>query len=225
MMSLEFRTELFTNHTGSAIAHGWGIHATGIFQQIRTWQKQAGIAGRERISWPESKADFLEELWNVPATKIAQRLGCSQAAILMKAVEWDMPRPGHGYFQKKNHNIYVEISLEAKELLLKLRNEEAAKAKAINIPSLTPSDEPSSNASPLAESFAIVTGPAEKEKPASTVPPPLGDLASEGKLLSAAADDTHSAELAPIEPRMPAPEDRSQEHVTASGLESWTAII
>jgi len=85
---------------------------------------------KTRIAWPSSKADFLVELWNSPATHIGARLRCSQAAVLGKALEWELPRPGHGYFQRKNFHKPVEWSEEAKERLAQLRAEEAAARQA-----------------------------------------------------------------------------------------------
>jgi hypothetical protein len=82
-----------------------------------------------RITWPSSKADFLQDLWDIPATQIAKRLECSQSMVLTKAKEWNLPRPGFGYFQRKNKRIQVEMSQEAKERLAELRSEEAAAAK------------------------------------------------------------------------------------------------
>ena len=83
---------LFSNYTAPQIAGAWGIHVTGVYVKIRKWQKSAVLAGangmapasglgtkkpapRSTIPWPASKADFLQEIWDVPATKICLRLG------------------------------------------------------------------------------------------------------------------------------------------------------
>ena len=50
----------------------------------------------------------------------------------MKAAELGFPRPGHGYFQKRNSGIDMTMTAEAKELLLRLRAEEAAQKGSVS---------------------------------------------------------------------------------------------
>jgi hypothetical protein len=149
-----------------------------VYVKIRKWQKSAALTGakvmapasgygakkrarRSTIPWPASKADFLQEIWDVPATKIGLRLGCSQASVIMKAAELGFPRPGHGYFQKRNSGIDVAMTAEAKELLLRLRAEEAAAQKgSVNPPIRHSTDGLLPDSSPMSGSGAKAPAPA-----------------------------------------------------------------
>jgi len=71
------------------------------------------------IKWP-TKAQFLHMLWEKPATQIAAELGCCQASALMRAKELDLPRPGHGYWQKKPAGIATAVRDDVGILMAKL---------------------------------------------------------------------------------------------------------
>jgi hypothetical protein len=125
--------------------------------------------GRARITWPSSKADFLQDLWDLPATHIAKRLECSQSMVFRKADEWDLPRPGPGYFQRKREHTPVEMSQKARERLAELRAEEAAAKKRPTEESsvLPPPDDDGTPAAQLAKGQPDDKGQPNAEQAAS----------------------------------------------------------
>ncbi|HZM04758.1 MAG TPA: hypothetical protein VFC44_17275 [Candidatus Saccharimonadales bacterium] len=81
--------------------------------------KSSGTIFLHPIKWP-AKAQFLHLLWDKPATHIAAELGCCQASVLARAKELNLPRPGHGYWQKKTAGIATIVSNDVKILMAKL---------------------------------------------------------------------------------------------------------
>lgn len=73
----------------------------------------------EAIEWPPTN-QLLHLLWDKPATHIAGDLGCCQASVLIRAKDLGLPKPGHGYWQKKTAGVEVEIPPEVKVLMAKL---------------------------------------------------------------------------------------------------------
>lgn len=219
-MSQEFLDNVFSNYTAPQIAGAWGIHVTGVYVKIWKWQKSATLAGakvkvpasgygakkrarRYTIPWPASKADFLQEIWDVPATKICLRLGCSQGSVIMKAAELGFPRPGNGYFQKRNSGIDMTMTAEAKELLLRLRaEEEAAQKGCVNPPLPHPTDGPLPASSPMAGSGAKTSAPAETRAHAAAAE--IHDQATVAAPVSPMAGPASSSTAQPAAPPVPA---------------------
>src|ERR1035438_7511408 len=79
------------------------------------------------IEWPPT-AQFLRLLWAMPATHAARQLGCSQASVLMRAHALGLPRPGHGYWQRRIAGMALVIPDEVQSLMVKL-DAEAGMAK------------------------------------------------------------------------------------------------
>jgi len=219
-MSQEFLDNVFSNYTAPQIAGAWGIHVTGVYVKIWKWQKSATLTGakvkvpasgygakkrarRYTIPWPASKADFLQEIWDVPATKICLRLGCSQGSVIMKAAELGFPRPGNGYFQKRNSGIDMTMTAEAKELLLRLRaEEEAAQKGCVNPPLPHPTDGPLPASSPMAGSGAKASAPAETKAHAAAAE--IHDQATVAAPVSPMAGPASSRTAQPAAPPVPA---------------------
>jgi hypothetical protein len=219
-MSQEFLDNVFSNYTAPQIAGAWGIHVTGVYVKIWKWQKSATLAGakvkvpasgygakkrarRYTIPWPASKADFLQEIWDVPATKICLRLGCSHGSVIMKAAELGFPRPGNGYFQKRNSGIDMTMTAEAKELLLRLRaEEEAAQKGCVNPPLPHPTDGPLPASSPMAGSGAKASAPAETKAHAAAAE--IHDQATVAAPVSPTVGPASSSTAQPAAPPAPA---------------------
>jgi len=81
--------------------------------------KSSGTILLDPVKWP-AKAQFLHLLWDKPATHIAAELGCCQASVLTRAKELNLPRPGHGYWQKKTAGIATVVPDDVKILMAKL---------------------------------------------------------------------------------------------------------
>ena len=93
--------------TGTMLAAPAAPNAAVTVQECKAARSSATVF-LDPIKWP-AKAQFLHMLWEKPATQIAAELGCCQASVLMRAKELDLPRPGHGYWQKKTAGIETAV--------------------------------------------------------------------------------------------------------------------
>jgi hypothetical protein len=120
----------------------------------------------------------------------------------MKAAELGFPRPGHGYFQKKNSGINMAMTAEAKELLLRLRAEEAAQKGSVNSPLPHPADGSARASSLFAGAGAKAPAPAEAKTDAAAVE--INDAATATAPLSPTIGPASSTIAQPAAPRAPA---------------------
>jgi hypothetical protein len=73
-----------------------------------------------RVQWP-SDAEFLQQLWSLPATHFAKVLGCCYQGVLLRAKRLGFPTPGEGYWQRKTAGFEMPIPDAVKKLIEELK--------------------------------------------------------------------------------------------------------